>query len=148
MKAISTRAIVVSPLEASRFWAKVVKTETCWLWTRSGRKDGYGQVRIAGTMMLAHRVSYTLLREPIPDGLTLDHLCRVRMCVKPEHLEPVPMGVNVKRAPGSASAVNEAKTTCPRGHPYDVRRPQGWRRCRACDRESLRRWRARQHARN
>ena len=74
-----------------RFWAKVNKTDTCWLWTAS-TLNGYGQIKAGGRfgkILLAHRVAYEMLVGPIPEGLQLDHLCRVTLCVNPKHLEPV-----------------------------------------------------------
>jgi hypothetical protein len=70
----------------------------CWLWQLAKTAGGYGMVRIApGKMALAHRVYYEQHLRPIPDGLELDHLCRVRACVNPEHLEAVSRAENVRR---------------------------------------------------
>jgi hypothetical protein len=80
-----------------RFWAKVNKTETCWLWTGAKHEKGYGLLKVAGQMHRAHRFVYELLVGPIPEGLSLDHLCRVRNCVNPNHLEPVTTGENIRR---------------------------------------------------
>jgi hypothetical protein len=94
--------------------------------------------------LLAHRVSYERYVGPIPEGAHLDHLCRNRACVNPEHLEPVSVQTNILRGV-SPSAVNAAKTECLRGHPFDDENtyvcPAGKRRCRACKtaRQSLRR---------
>ena len=86
---------------AERFWPKVRKTATCWLWTGSRNNMGYGKIKQADrrTMSLAHRVSYELLVGPIPEGMQLDHLCRVRHCVRPDHLEVVTNRENNMRAP-------------------------------------------------
>jgi len=81
-----------------RFWSYVEKTETCWLWTGHLTDDGYGRLGINGQLVLAHRFAYELLVGPIPEGLHLDHLCRVRHCVKPDDLEPVTPAENVRRA--------------------------------------------------
>jgi hypothetical protein len=109
----------------------------CWNWTGTGTKHGYGQVSVDGVHRYAHRVSYELHRGPIPDGLTIDHLCRNRRCVNPAHLEPVTQAENTRRA---ADAVE----ICPAGHAYDavntyVHPTSGYRQCRACDRERHRR---------
>ena len=75
----------------------VNKTDTCWLWTGMLHKDGYGFGKVDGKMTLMHRWAYKLLVGPIPEGMTLDHTCRVRNCVNPAHLEPVTNGENQNR---------------------------------------------------
>lgn len=126
------------PLE-DRFWIKVEKTETCWLWTAATVKGGYGTIRIGGVgspMESAHRVAYELLVGPIPDGLHLDHLCRVRRCVNPAHLEPVTCAENLLRGE-SFSAVNAVKTECLRGHAFTEENTYytgRGRDCRTCKR--------------
>lgn len=69
-----------------RFFNKINKTNSCWLWIASTMKRGYGQFRVAGKMLYAHRVSYELANGPIPDGLFVLHNCHVRSCVNPAHL--------------------------------------------------------------
>lgn len=83
----------------SRFLSKVTKTNTCWLWNGAKTKPGYGKMYCHQTKSVegAHRVAYALFVGPIPSGLDLDHLCRVRGCVNPAHLEPVTRSVNVLR---------------------------------------------------
>lgn len=68
-----------------RFWSKVLKTKKCWLWQASTRRDGYGQFKLNGKMVAAHRLSYELSIGAIPDGLQVLHSCDVRRCVKPAH---------------------------------------------------------------
>lgn len=68
----------------------------CWLWKRHLNRSGYGMVQ-AGKLRLAHRVYYERAKGTIPDGLTLDHLCRNRHCVNPDHLEPVTLKENIQR---------------------------------------------------
>lgn len=68
-----------------RFWAKVRKTETCWLWT-GGKSDGYGRLSIKGAPIQAHRISFEWEYGGIPLGMKVDHLCLVRHCVRPSHL--------------------------------------------------------------
>lgn len=85
-----------------RFWAKVaVDNETgCWLWTAGYRRGGYARFRYAGAGSkngAAHRFSYEKLIGPVSGGLQLDHLCRVRHCVNPAHLEPVTPRENTLR---------------------------------------------------
>ena len=121
------------PIE-ERFWPKVQKTETCWLWTGALKSGGYGQF-FAEKYALAHRVAYELVVGPIPEGLTLDHLCRVHNCVNPAHLEPVTNGENLRRGMGP-TGIHARATHCPKGHEYTVentyRNKKGWRTCRAC----------------
>lgn len=79
------------------FWAKVEKTDTHWLWTGAHQSRGYGSFAIAGKTYQAHRLAYETAYGPIPDGLTIDHLCRVPSCVNPEHLEAVSLAENNRR---------------------------------------------------
>ncbi|SHJ58333.1 Helix-turn-helix [Nocardiopsis flavescens] len=125
-----------------RFWAKVDKTSSpsgCWLWTAGTDWWGYAEFSVNGQSRGAHRVAYAALVGPIPDGLTIDHLCRVRHCVNPGHLEPVSIRENTLRG-NTITAANAAKTRCGRrGHPFDEANTRigskGERRCRACDNE-------------
>ena len=95
------RALAAGELERltpeARFWSKVEKTETCWIWRGARDDKGYGSLGINGKILRAHRVSYEWLIGPIPEGLVLDHLCRVPPCVNPAHLEPVTQGENSRR---------------------------------------------------
>jgi hypothetical protein len=119
---------------AERFWAKVKKTSNCWLWTGSLSR-GYGRVRDrrSGKSVPVHRIAYELLVGPIPDGLTIDHLCRVRCCVNPTHLQPVTNRENILRGNGPA-ALSARRTSCRICGAFlgdDPYRP-GWRRCVPC----------------
>lgn len=98
----------------ARFWEKVNKTDGCWLWMGS-KTRGYGGLRTKAGVSLAHRFAYELLVGPIPDGLPLDHLCRVPACVNPAHLEPVTPAENVRRA--RPYRTYELQSHCKRGHP-------------------------------
>lgn len=113
----------------------------CWLWT-GGTVNGYGRFYYEYRDRPAHRVSYQLLVGEIPIGLQLDHLCRVRGCVNPAHLEPVTRRENILRGEG-ASARCAAATHCPQGHPYAGANlyvaPSGYRVCRECRRQGLKR---------
>lgn len=132
-----------------RFWEKVDRSGSCWLWTGQVDGQGYGRFFISGHGQLgAHRVAYELMAGPIPEGLHIDHLCRVRHCVNPAHLEPVTPRQNALRGEGAA-ATNAAKTHCPQGHPYDEANTYtglGRRACRACNRVNSARYRATQIA--
>lgn len=135
------------PLEV-RFWAKVDKTPTCWFWTGAINGHGYGHIKIDGRMLGAHRVSYELAGRSIPEGLTLDHLCRVRHCVNPAHLEPVTRGVNSLRGVGPL-AQKARQTHCLRGHEFTPENTYVWktgRICRACRQEYSREYYRRRKA--
>lgn len=88
----------------------------CWIWTRYCAQHGYAQiVDLQGKKLYVHRLFYEHYKGPIPAGLTLDHLCRVRCCVNPDHLEPVTLAENVRRGEGVA-AQHRRKTHCINGH--------------------------------
>lgn len=110
----------------------------CLPW--AGPLDAYGYGR-APKSVKAHRMAYVAAFGAIPHGMELDHLCRNRACVNPDHLEPVTHRVNVLRGT-SPTAINAAKVSCVRGHPYDAMNtrvgPDGKRYCRACHRDSER----------
>lgn len=131
-------------VELERFLSKFVQGEGCWLWT--GRLDGggYGDFWHSGRYSKAHRYSYEVLVGPIPDGMQLDHLCRTRHCVRPDHLEPVTQAENIRRGVNH----ERAKTHCSKGHTYDEANTylaphRTMRNCRTCNREAQRRARAR-----
>lgn len=129
----------------------VINRETgCWEWVGAKSVNGYGQFGIGGFRRIAHRVSYELLEGPIGDGLVLDHLCRVRHCINPAHLEPVTQRENLLRSPIALPTVLAAKTHCPAGHEYaseNLRARQGkGRECRSCKREHDRAYKARKRA--
>ena len=116
-----------------RFWSKVRKTDTCWLWLAATVATGYGCISNNKRIVLAHRLSYESLVGPIPEGMELDHLCRNPSCVNPAHLEPVTHRENGRR--GRAGWNMRAKTECPAGHSYDLLNTyfwRGFRLCRAC----------------
>lgn len=89
--------------DEKRFWSKVEKTDTCWIWTgtrvsgRNGNRYGVFAVMERESPLMAHRWIYERLVGPIPSGLQLDHLCRNGLCVRPDHLEPVTQAENLRR---------------------------------------------------
>ena len=124
---------------AERFAAKLLPRESgCIEWVGGKTAGGYGTfakrtTRGTEQKELAHRWAYEQAVGPIPEGLDIDHLCRNRACVNPEHLEPVTRAENIRRAA-------EVKTACPAGHPYSeentyVRPGTTHRKCRTCARE-------------
>jgi hypothetical protein len=136
-----TAGKTIEPVRLSidaRFWSKVLKTENgCWLWQASKTPAGYGQFVVdRGIPKGAHRIAWELTRGPILDGLTLDHLCRNRACVNPDHLEPVTIRENILRGV-SPMAMNARKTHCKWGHeftPENTRQTTVGRWCLACER--------------
>lgn len=136
-------------MSKEEFLEKVNITDTCWNWTGFVNPQGYGE-SYKGGKERAHRLSYKIFKGNIPYGLQLDHLCRNRSCVNPDHLEAVSRRVNILR--GTApSALNAKKTHCSRGHPYKgvnlvlVWRSNTlswWRQCRKCKTINQRTWRA------
>lgn len=118
-----------------RFWPKVQKTDSCWMWTGGTNPHGYGRFWNGQRLVYAHRFVYELLVGPIPAGLDLDHLCRVHGCVNPEHLEPVTRRENAWRG-----LHGFLTTECSKGHAYDEGNTgwsRGWRYCKICNRAKV-----------
>ncbi len=118
-----------------RFDSKWSKDEKgCWLWSGYLTPDGYGRFQLDRSSRVAHRVGYEIYVGRIPDGLELDHLCRIRHCVNPDHLEAVTHEENLRR--GEIGTYNALKTHCPAGHPLsgdNLYVNSGRRHCRACN---------------
>lgn len=147
-----------APLE-TRLADKILVGDGCWEWQAAIDRDGYGILThppegVRSTK--AHRIVYEWLVGPIPDGLVLDHLCRNRCCVRPDHLEPVTSGANVLRGE-SLQAANKAKDVCKRGHPFDEANTRHYinsrtgtpaRGCRACATLMMREYRAAKRSTN
>ena len=126
--------------DIKRFIKYLKITETgCWEWQGAiDKKDGYGYFTL-GKLEYAHRSSYKLFKGEIEKGLQIDHLCRNRPCVNPDHLEPVTPKENTMRSPIAPASVNAKKTQCNRGHEYTsmtmkIIKSTGERRCRVCER--------------
>ena len=121
----------------------------CWIWTAHTQPNGYGRFRDGERLVMAHRWAYEHHIAPIPEGLQLDHRCRVRNCVNPDHLEPVTTQENTRR--GEAGKAQLARTHCPQDHPYEGENlylySDGRRACRICARESTRQYRERNRRR-
>lgn len=112
--------------------------DECWLTTGTISAKGYGRIWLSGRHYTLHRVVYELLVGPIPKGMQIDHLCRVRACSNPAHLEPVTPAENTRRGE-SFSAQNARKGQCLRGHEFNeentyLRVDKPGRGCRPCAR--------------
>lgn len=124
--------------EIATFFSRVNKTPTCWLWTSYGNEGGYGIFR----KFIAHRVSYSLYKGQPPIDMDVDHLCKNRLYVNPDHLEAVTHQENIKRGNllNDISATNKIKTHCKHGHEltsdniyrYQRRGRNPERQCRTC----------------
>jgi hypothetical protein len=122
----------------ARFASKIaIDPDTgCWNWTASRDREGYGKYgNGTGSWVRAHRFAYEQIREPIPSGLVIDHLCKNKGCVNPAHLEAVTIWENTLRG-NNPLARNARATHCPHGHEYTEqntgRTRQGWRKCKSC----------------
>lgn len=121
----------------------------CWNWQARIDREGYGHIRVAGKMQLAHRVSFETFRQMIPAGLTIDHLCKNTRCCNPDHLEPVTAAENARRSSRVAAQIRSA--VCKHGHALsgsNVRVVNGTRYCRACDARRSREYLARRRGRS
>lgn len=123
-------------LVADRIKARIaVALDGCWEWT-GHLSRGYAVFSLKNRPVRVARASYEAFVGPIPEGLTIDHLCRNTRCVNPEHLEPVTRGENTLRGE-TVTAKNSRARACPKGHPYNEEntyRKRGRRMCRACRR--------------
>jgi len=121
----------------------------CWEWTGSLNAGGYAHIiDDAGNRQPAHRAAYEIFKGSVPVSLEIDHLCRVRHCVNPDHLEAVTKQENIRRGEAGLYMKLRAafKTHCKRGHALSADnvyvRPDGFRACRTCLRAGARQWKA------
>lgn len=135
---MTDRPIIFTDADIARFFALVSPEPNsgCWLWEGTITKKGYGRFWNGVSSEPAHRSSLRIAGVTIPDGHETDHLCRVRWCVNPTHLEPVTHKVNLQRG-NTLSSIASAKTHCPAGHTLsgiNLAMRSGKRMCRECDR--------------
>lgn len=136
-----------NPIEQVIKYTVTLPTD-CWSWVGPKRAGGYGRIKLDGKKdVLAHRWVYELLRGPIPRGLVIDHLCRNRTCVNPQHMEPVTARENTKRGD---VGWRRYVVQCIRGHPLEGDNlfiaKSGKRSCRSCRRAAKRKWVAKMRA--
>lgn len=132
---------------------KFIPETGCLEWTGSQNGHGYGQIKVGGRPEKVHRLMYQLWVGEIPEGLSIDHLCRNRICAAPDHLEAVTLSENTRRQLESIGHHNAKKTHCPQGHPYDEENTRYATRgtgrvCRPCRAESNRLYRLRKKTRS
>ena len=114
----------------------------CWLWGGAVDRCGYGLASIGGKMFRLHRWAFQAANGPVAAELDMDHLCRVKSCCNPLHLEPVTHHVNLLRGATTRASTNQRKTSCANGHPFSEDNTYRWgtsrgtprRYCRACKR--------------
>lgn len=140
---IKTKQIDIEQVakRANKFWNRVDKSGPCWIWLGGKTWDGYGkwyyQHNGKRCHLRPHRVAYVLTKGSIPDGLTIDHICRNTICVNPAHLEITTSKENTLRGVDAPAAINARKTHCIYGHPFDgynLSYYKGERYCKTCKR--------------
>ena len=128
------------PTISERLWANVTVTGCCWYWDGYQKEGGYGYMLANRRLRLVHRLAYEEMIGPIPEGLQIDHICRTRNCVNPDHLEAVTQQENIRRIPRTVWHGYREQTHCKNGHEYTAEntrysptRPGRVRICRACE---------------
>lgn len=147
--AIYMRLGLIRPRTAEdRFWENVDRTDGCWLWTGRLHNNGYARFSVNDRAVYVHRFAYEMSNGEIPNGMHIDHLCRVRHCVNPSHLEAVTQAENNRRA--HKYAVRRYKDRCANGHRMAgenlVIGRKGERSCRECGRRSAREYQRRRRS--
>jgi hypothetical protein len=142
----------LTPAQQEAFWNKVEvphQPSCCWHWTGSIDPTGYGKFKIYQHSLAynrkVHRIAFTLLIGEIPDDLTIDHLCRNRGCVNPDHMQLVTLGDNIRRSNGLSRRLHRGDT-CQHGHTEIYITASGKRSCRVCDRRRTTEYTARKKA--
>lgn len=148
---VADRQITLTDDQIDRFRARIDDTGYCWPWVGRLDRDGYGIFTVKrngfNNIVAAHRVAFILANGPIRDGLQVDHVCRNRACVRPEHLDLVTSRTNTMRSPIAPASVNAAKTHCKNGHLLGAPTVAGGRPCHPCRTAANARYRARKAAR-
>lgn len=137
--------------DSKRFQSNITKSGDCWLWNGDKNHAGYGRFSIKRKKYLAHRVSFRVSGNEIKEDMVLDHLCRVRNCVNPAHLEQVTHRENTLRGDGgwATGRTYAARTHCPNGHEYvpeNVYSARGMRECKVCRNTAAREYQRRRRA--
>lgn len=127
--------------EAARFASKHRKKGGCLIWQGPLDKDGYGSFYLRRINRRAHRVAWFSAHGDLPEGMVVNHVCRNRACVNPQHLQAISATESALRDTTSLGYINSQKTMCPMGHPYDVTYGKQ-RYCSICERAKQRRLRA------
>lgn len=130
----------------------IVDDSGCHIWQGTVHHHGYGTIKVANRTLHVHRVIYELHNGPLPKGLPLHHLCHTKLCVNPDHLEPISRAehASLHRAFEPAWTARAARTHCKNGHEYTVENtrwhPVAGRICRACKRAEFQRRKAKRQA--
>lgn len=126
----------MKPKDIQRFFSKIKQSGSCWQWIASKDRSGYGLFLYQKRKVSSHRFSYILFFHDIPIGLEIDHLCKNKSCVNPDHLEAVTHLVNVRRGHSGNDNHESRKTYCPQGHQYSKENTRtyknGSRACKEC----------------